>query len=482
MIVEAKERPPLKVLDLFSGAGGFSLGFHAVGCQTIAAMDRDVFASNTFRRNFGPDVQVFGGPDEGDAENLTPERLESLLEQRPDIIIGGPPCQGFSRIGRAKQASLLELDERTRQGGVTDPARNLLYRYFLEVVERLKPRAFVMENVPGMRQLHGVDVARRAAREAAHLGYNVRYFLLNAAHFGVPQVRWRLFFVGYRADLGPYAIPRPPVRTHAWESEPGDGMPYSDDERFLMGESIPRAPVHHPAVTVIDALGDLPRLRGHLDTLADGEVTDRPLPLAKRCSAFAEQMRAWPGFEGNGTVTGNWYRFTTRDFETFARMAPGDRYPQALRSAWQRFQEALRERAALGQELVPGSSAYDALKDRLIPPYRNDAFDEKWRKLLPDQPSWTVTAHLSQDTYSHIHYDSRQARAITIREAARLQSFPDGFLFSGNHGEQFRQIGNAVPPLLAKAIAGEVVGGLGDGEVPRLTDRSRMWRGIVSDA
>lgn len=456
----ADSLPPYKVLDLFSGAGGFSLGFHAVGCQTIAAMDRDPWAARTYRDNFGPRVQVFGGPDEGAAENLSPVQLEGLLGERPDIIIGGPPCQGFSRIGRAKQASLLDYDERTRQGGVSDPARNLLYRYFLEVVERLRPRAFVMENVPGMRQLYGVDVAKRAAREAAHLGYNVRYFLLNAAHFGVPQVRWRLFFVGYRSDMGPFAIPRPPARTHLWEGDPGDGTPLSDDERFLMREAIPTAAEQKPAVTVFEALGDLPRLRGHLEHREDGEVLDIPLPLARRCSSFAEQMRSWPGFSVNGEVTGNWYRYTARDFETFARMAPGERYPQALRSAWQRFQEALAERALHGEILTPGSAGYERLKDKIIPPYRNDAFDEKWRKLIPDQPSWTVTAHLSQDTYSHIHYDSRQARAITIREAARLQSFPDGFCFAGNHGEQFRQIGNAVPPLMAKALAEVVVQGM----------------------
>ena len=91
-----------------------------------------------------------------------------------------------------------------------------------------------------------------------------------------------------------------------------------------------------------------------------------------------------------------------------------------------------------------------------VPPYRNDAFHDKWRKLIANEPSWTLTAHLSKDTYSHIHYDSRQARTISVREAARLQSFPDGVEFAGNFGEQYRQIGNAVPPLLARAIASEL--------------------------
>ena len=101
----------------------------------------------------------------------------------------------------------------------------------------------------------------------------------------------------------------------------------------------------------------------------------------------------------------------------------------------------------------PGTPKYEKLRRAFIPPYRNDAFEDKWAKLCPDAPSWTLTAHLSRDSYSHIHYDSAQARTITVREAARLQSFPDSFEFAGNFGEQFQQIGNAVPPLLARALA-----------------------------
>jgi DNA (cytosine-5)-methyltransferase 1 len=135
-------------------------------------------------------------------------------------------------------------------------------------------------------------------------------------------------------------------------------------------------------------------------------------------------------------------------------MAPGDRYPEALAIAHRLFQAKLDQ---LGRRsLDPGSKAYQELKAAYVPPYRNDAFDQKWGKLIPDQPAWTVTAHLSRDTYSHIHYSSPQARTISVREAARLQSFPDSVNFQGNFGEQLHQIGNAVPPLLAKAI-GEMV-------------------------
>src|SRR5262249_26608338 len=102
---------------------------------------------------------------------------------------------------------------------------------------------------------------------------------------------------------------------------------------------------------------------------------------------------------------------------------------------------------------APGSDGFRKLMKRFVPPYPEGIFVDKWKKLVPSEPSWTIPAHLSKDSYSHIHHDATQARAISIREAARLQSFPDAFMFTGNMGECFRQIGNAVPPLMAWAIA-----------------------------
>ena len=123
----------------------------------------------------------------------------------------------------------------------------------------------------------------------------------------------------------------------------------------------------------------------------------------------------------------------------------------ALRLANRRVAAEVAARESRGELVTP--DVLEALQKKFVPPYRNDAFADKWHKLLVDEPAWTVTAHLRKDTYSHIHYDSSQARTITVREAARLQSFPDAFRFSGSHGDGFRQIGNAVPPLLARAIA-----------------------------
>lgn len=426
-----------------------ALGFHAAGGKSIGAIEYDQAAADTFSGTFLDDSPVvFGGPEEGDVNKIPVADLLAALPETPQVVIGGPPCQGFSRIGKAKQASLLGEEERIRQGGVTDPGRNLLYQYFLAVVRHSKPAAFVMENVPGMREHLGNDFARRIAREAHYLGYNVRYFLLNAAHFGVPQHRWRLFFVGLRSDLGHAAVPRPPVRTHLLGGHVnGSALP---EDPWMIGDSdIPAAAELRPLVSVREAIGDLPKLKSHLSD-PPTPPKDELLPVSDSPSDYVQQLRRWPGLETPTLVSGHWFRFNPRDFPIFRLMAQGDCYPEALEIAHSLLREHLK---SLSVPPRPGSPEYEKIKAAHVPPYRNDAFHDKWRKLVADQPSWTLTAHLSKDTYSHIHYDSRQARTISVREAARLQSFPDGMEFTGNHGDQYRQIGNAVPPLLARAIA-----------------------------
>ena len=435
------------VLDLFAGAGGMALGFQAAGTKCIAAVEYDQAAADTFARTLAADDPiVFGGPEDGDVNNVPVMELVEALPDSPAIIVGGPPCQGFSRIGRAKQASLLGEPERIRTGGATDPGRGLLYRYFLAAVRHARPLAFVMENVPGLRGHLGVDFARRIAREAHYIGYNVRYFLLNAAHYGVPQNRWRLFFVGLRSDLGHRAVPVPPVQTHIPNGTPA-ATATAEDPWMLAGDSIPTSKDLRQPVSTRDAIGDLPRLTGHL---AGEEPLDEPLPLRRQPSDYVASLRSWPGLPGPHLVTGNWYRFTARDFQIFELMAQGDCYPEALEIAHSLFREELRTMKAAPK---PDTASWEDLRAQFVPPYRNDAFLDKWKKLVASQPSWTLTAHLSQDTYSHIHYDSRQARSISVREAARLQGFPDAVEFQGNHGDQFRQIGNAVPPPLARALA-----------------------------
>lgn len=443
-------------LDLFAGAGGLSLGFHGAGARPLGAVEIDAAAAETFSRVFsdsGPVVHA--GPDQGDVNTLDAATLLGSLGQRPDVVIGGPPCQGFSRIGRAKHASLLGREERIRNGGVRDTGRNHLYQYFLDVVRLGQPQGFVMENVPGMREMMGNDFAQRISREAYALGYNVRYFMLNAASYGVPQNRWRVFFVGIRGDLGLDAIPKPPPRTHTAMEDMGLTS-LADDDWFIPGSQVPLIESPLPVVTVADAIADLPKLKGHL---RGGKAPTERLPLRRPPTEYAKRLRDWPGLPAPAEVSGNWYRvlggFTGRkDHLIFEQMAQGDKYPDAIALANQLFQETLD---SMDDPPLPGTKAWEDLKAKHVPGYRNDAFDDKWRKLIASEPSWTVTAHLSRDSYSHIHYDSRQARTITVREAARLQSFPDAVDFCGNNGDQLRQIGNAVPPLLARAIADQLM-------------------------
>jgi DNA (cytosine-5)-methyltransferase 1 len=460
---------PSLVVDLFCGAGGFALGFHAAGCRILAAVDADAQAAQSFRRNFGllqPDYppRVLGTEEDGDLDRPDLD-LDSLVgAERPDIVIGGPPCQAFSRLGRAKLNSLSD------EGFRGDP-RNILYRWFLAAVEKWQPRAVVMENVPGMLSVSGANYADVVCREMAATGYRTGYALLNSVWYGVPQFRERLFFIGIRKDLGLQpAAPRTTFQAELPEGysralrEVAQTLPFGDEwDLDLRKLAVPASPREAAAVTVREALDDLPELTDHLT--AGGRPRGdfrRHLPYRSApLSWYATLMRSWPGFPSPSGVEDHAIRRTPRDYETFRRMKPGDRFPEALVLARAIRDEELARLRAGGRAPDPGTPKWEEFEERFIPPYDEHDFPDKWRKLIPDRPSWTVPAHLAKDSYSHIHYDGAQARMIAIREAARLQSIPDAFTFAGNMGDCFRQIGNAVPPLLAWAIAAELLSTLG---------------------
>ncbi len=452
--------PSPRVVDLFSGGGGFSLGFVAAGCHVQGALDTDEAAGRTFEHNFrvlqpGTAAVVFHG-DEADIENFDMERL--ARDGAPDILIGGPPCQGFSTIGRAK------LDSLSNDGHAEDP-RNALYRRFLEVAEQWKPAAVVMENVPGMLSVDGRNVAAEAASDLAKRGYTTGYAILNAVWYGVPQYRERLFFIGLREDFR--VRPATPPASHRAILPAGYMRPATECQFSLpfvttgpLAVDLERASLN--ATSVSEALDDLPVLTEHLTaTGTRGEFRRRRPYRCPPHSDYSKLMRAWPGFPVPGATDDHAIRQTPRDYETFRRMKHGDRYPEALAIARSRLEDELQRLKGDGRAPCPGTLAFDELERRFVPPYAEQVFVDKWRKLIPDQPSWTVPAHLAKDTYSHIHYDSDQARPISVREAARLQSFPDAYRFSGSMGDCFRQIGNAVPPLMAWAIANKLLELLG---------------------
>ncbi len=455
------DRNPL-VIDLFCGAGGFSLGFHAAGCRILAAVDADASAAQTYRRNFDliqPSHRpiVLGG-DDGDIERADLD--QAIGSPCPDIVIGGPPCQAFSRLGRAKLNSLSD------EGFKGDP-RNTLYRRFLTTISRWRPKAVVMENVPGMLSVGGVNYADDVCGELATIGYRTGYALLNAVWYGVPQFRERLIFIGIRDDLE--ASPTAPPTTHWTElpegytppqrHQPAPSLPFGPPWDAILGPLSVRTVEETPAVTVREAQDDLPALTDHLaeKRRPRGDFRKTMPYRTPPHSPYSHLMRAWAGF---GPVTGvndHAVRRTPRDYETFRRMRHGDRFPEAVSIARAIRDQALEVLRAGGEAPDPGTPEWDEFEARYVPPYDEHDFPAKWRKLIPSRPSWTVPAHLAKDSYSHIHYDGEQARMISIREAARLQSFPDAFEFSGNMGDCFRQIGNAVPPLLARAVASAVV-------------------------
>lgn len=448
-------------LDLFAGAGGFSIGLERAGFRSVGAIEVNACAAQTWACAH-PDRILWGGPVHGDIRRIDPRMVKRRLAaagiHELDLITAGPPCQGFSRVGRAKLNSLAD-----KAGAFRRDPRNVLFRRAIDFLDVLQPRAFIFENVVGILHLAGTNMAEVVCEAIREVGYEVRCAILNAAWYGVPQMRERVVIIGMRADLK--MTPTFPKITHSIPRRRGmictaeldDGL-WEESSFFVRHDELPRARKLLPAVSAANALGDLPPFTEHLAATRAGRrmPSKRPFhpPVAYRpgrMNGYAELMRKWPGHRST-EVRDHFCRFTPRDFATFRDMAPGDRYPEALEVATDLW-ECAKAWARAERRRPPPPSAF-------VPPYRNDGFPDKWRKLIPSEPSWTITAHLAKDTYSHIHYDGEQARTITPREAARLQSFPDGMHFHGNTGEMFTQIGNAVPPLLATTIGRTVRGAL----------------------
>ncbi len=211
-----------------------------------------------------------------------------------------------------------------------------------------------------------------------------------------------------------------------------------------------------PALTAKDALQDLPSITLH----PEGKLKRGARRFNEKVayapnvkpSAYATKMRSWPNFESHEFLMDHVIRYLPRDYKIFRRMNSGDQYPEAHKLASQMLSERLHQLAKKGTIVKNDTADFKKLEKEFVPPYDPDKFPNKWRKMEGDRPARTLMAHLGKDGYSHIHYDSAQARTISVREAARLQSFPDGFFFSGTMNPAFRKIGNAVPPLLAKAI------------------------------
>jgi DNA (cytosine-5)-methyltransferase 1 len=360
-----------------------------------------------------------------------------------------------------------------------DP-RASLYRSFLRYVEDAQPLVIIIENVPDILNFGGQNVPEEICEALGGAGYTTSYTLLNAAFYGVPQIRERLFLVAFATIL--QATPVFPEPTHfvelprGYEGSRHVALKYVDRSSERFHEIHAPSPLLKAAVGAREALADLPRITEHVNDpkiIRRRRLTD-VLPYESTrddVSDYARLMRSWPGFGTMAGTDGHLVRLTPRDFPIFAALEYGAEYPRAYELAEQLFEEALK-RKRLGNS-SKNSTVYKTLRSQMVPPYDPEKFPNKWWKLHPEKPSRTLTAHMGKDTYSHIHYDGRQRRTVSVREAARLQSFPDGFYFAGAMNAGFRQIGNAVPPLLALAVARAIKEQLGQatGDVNRKSVR-----------
>lgn len=335
------------VLDLFCGAGGLSCGFERAGYRILLGIDNDEMALETFKANHDGAKAICG-----DITGIHYEKdIKPIIgDKKIDVIIGGPPCQGFSLSGPRN----------------FDDPRNKLYLSYIRLVEEIQPRAFIIENVPGLVALFNGEVKDNIIARFTEMGYKVQYKVLCSADYGVPQSRKRVVFVGLKDINKEYVYP------------------VADND----------------VITCEMALSDLPPL---IDTL--GEETQEY--ISEPQNAFQAIMRE------KSSVVKNHIAATHS------------------------------EKVKHIISLVPDGGNYKDLPEE----FRNSRnFHVAWTRFASKKPAPTI------DTGHRHHFHYKYNRVPTVRECARIQSFPDSFVFLGNKTQQFRQVGNAVPPLMAQRI------------------------------
>lgn len=458
-----------RVMDVFAGCGGISLGFHAAGFEISAAVEFDPLAARSHARNFHHHLNGSLFEKHAQARDIVTTEPSALLQELElgtvdsaiDVLVGGPPCQAFARVGRAK---LREVAAHPEAFKLDDRAK--LYVRYMDYIRALKPIAILMENVPDILNFggHNIPAEMCEALESDEFGYECSYALLNSAYYGVPQMRERCFLMAFRKELGiKPSFPAPTNFTILPRGYEGSRQVALKHVRLWDGhyqEPAVAADDLPPAVSSHEAIGDLPRITAHLEgKMKRGarRFTDMlPYRSDVEPSDYARRMRGWTGFESKGGIADHVIRSLPRDYKIFRRMNPGDEYPAAYRHAETLFEEHMAALRLQGCAPLEGSQAWVEERSKFVPPYDPGKFPNKWWKLRKDAPVRTIMAHIGKDSYSHIHYEDEQARTISVREAARLHSFPDGFVFEGTMNPAFRQIGNAVPPLMSNALANQM--------------------------
>ncbi len=359
----------LTAIDLFCGAGGLSEGFRQAGYTIVAGNDVDAAAGKTYEATH-PDAEFILGP----IQDVTVERLCEASGLRPgalDVLLGGPPCQAYSVYNH--------------QRGMHD-ARATLFREYLRIVEGMKPKWVVMENVTGITSIAGGGVVESIKDDLRKLGYEVECRTLKAEEYGVPQERRRVVFIGNRLGL-PIEFPEP---THG---PTGSGL--------------------QPFTTIWEAIGDLP-------PLANGEKGKVALYAADPANWFQAYVRE----SARKIVLNHEAPRLSAINETRMRHIP-------IGGSWRD---------------IP----HDLLPEGMKKAKRSD-HTKRYGRMRPDGLSCTVLTKCDIHWGAYIH--PHQDRVISVREAARIQAFPDSFFFHGSRTEQYVQVGNAVPPLLGRKVA-----------------------------
>lgn len=385
-------------IDLFSGAGGISLGLEAAGYDVLFASDIDGASAKTHRKNFPKTHFHLGDIRELDASDVL--KISGVIPGELDLLIGGPPCQGFSILG-ARQI---------------DDERNNLFREFFRIGDALRPKCMVIENVPGLATMQKGHVLEQIVAGFSQLGYLVSFAELLAAQYGVPQMRWRMIFVAFRKDLG---------------IDPRFGFPKPTHGKHKIGDLVPNRTITFEEtegfVTTKEAIGDFP-------VVNPGETVN--FYNSKPFSPYQLEMR--DGLEGQ---LFNHYapKLSAANIKRIEALEPGHDWrdlplellPEGMRRA--KRKDHTRRYSRMTWEGIPRS---------IITRFRDPKSGE----------------------YTH----PEQHRTISIREAARIQSFPDRFVFEGSNSQQYDQVGNAVPPKLAEAIGRAVMNCLKGESVYRL--------------
>lgn len=348
----------LKVIDLFAGAGGLSQGFRDAGFDIISAVEINKNLSQTYKKNF-PKTKLF-------EEDIIKIKSKSLLANHPcvDVVIGGPPCQGFSMSGK-----------RIRNNGIfLNDKRNVLFKEFVRIIKELKPKVFIMENVPGILNIFEGKTKNQILSIFKSIGYETKVKVLLAADYGVPQIRKRAFFIGNNLDIDPEFF-----------------FPSIENKNY---------------VTVKDAIFDLPFIES-------GEGEFKSHYKKKALTDYQKKMRKNSNFLYNHICT----KHDDRIISIIKMLKEGE-----------------------GRNSLPAK-----LRTKSI-------HSGSYMRIVKDKPAYTITTRFDTPPVGRVTHPVAN-RALTAREAARLQSFPDDFIFLGKKTHVGIQIGNAVPPLLAYKIA-----------------------------